>query len=124
MIGAIIGDIAGSHYELKEFRTKDYDFKMFPSESRFTDDTTFTLSVADAYIEYKLLKTNDIEQYKKILLKKMLYFGKKYNYFSKRTREWLNNPKPYGSFGSGAAMRVSGLAYLIDDIEELKKLLE
>ena len=52
----------------------------------------------------------------------MLYFGKKYNYFSKRTREWLNNPKPYGSFGSGAAMRVSGLAYLIDDIEELKKI--
>ena len=53
MIGAIVGDIAGSVYELKPNRTKDYNFEMFPKGSRFTDDTTFTLAVSEAYIEYK-----------------------------------------------------------------------
>ena len=49
---------------------------------------------------------------------------KKYDYFSKRTREWLDDPVPYGSFGTGAPMRVSGLAYLIDDEQELKNIVK
>lgn len=124
MIGAIIGDIAGSFYELKEYRTKDYNFDMFPEGSRFTDDTTFTLAVAEAYIEYTKKHVNDYEIYKEILLNRMVYYGKKYDYFSRRTREWLDNPIPYGSFGTGAAMRVSALPYLINDENKLKQIVK
>ena len=52
MLGAIIGDIAGSVYEFRN--TKDYNFEMFPSGSNFTDDTVMTMAVA----EWTL--TNDI----------------------------------------------------------------
>ena len=41
MLGAIIGDIAGSVYEFRN--TKDYNFEMFPSGSNFTDDTVMTM---------------------------------------------------------------------------------
>ena len=43
MLGAIIGDIAGSVYEFRN--TKDYNFEMFPSGSNFTDDTVMTMEV-------------------------------------------------------------------------------
>ena len=47
MLGAIIGDIAGSRYEFD--RTNDYNFEMFTEESGFTDDTICTVAVADAF---------------------------------------------------------------------------
>ena len=37
MLGAITGDTVGSIYEF--CNTKDYDFKMFGSESAYTDDS-------------------------------------------------------------------------------------
>lgn len=46
MLGAIIGDIAGSRYEFD--RTNDYNFEMFTEKSGFTDDTICTVAVADA----------------------------------------------------------------------------
>ena len=45
MLGAIIGDIAGSVYEFSN--TKDYNFEMFPPGSNFTDDTVMTMAVAE-----------------------------------------------------------------------------
>ena len=45
MLGAVIGDIAGSVYEFDN--TKDYDFEMFPPGSNFTDDTVMTMAVAE-----------------------------------------------------------------------------
>ena len=44
MLGAIIGDIAGSAYEFHN--TKDYHFKLFLSESNYTDDSVMTMAVA------------------------------------------------------------------------------
>ena len=40
MLGAIIGDIAGSCYEFDN--TADYNFPMFTYEKDFTDDTVCT----------------------------------------------------------------------------------
>ena len=45
MLGAVIGDIAGSVYEFSN--TKDYNFEMFPAGSNFTDDTVMTMAVAE-----------------------------------------------------------------------------
>ncbi len=47
MIGAIIGDIVGSTYEFNN--TRDYNFKLFPKGSTFTDDTICTVAIAMPY---------------------------------------------------------------------------
>ncbi len=45
MIGAVIGDIIGSTYELHNVKTEK--FELFPRESHFTDDTVLSVAVAD-----------------------------------------------------------------------------
>ena len=49
MLGAIIGDIAGSRYEFNS--TNDYHFEMFSQENGYTDDTICTVAVADAILK-------------------------------------------------------------------------
>ena len=44
MLGAIIGDIAGSTYEFHN--TNDYNCNLFPKGSNYTDDTVMTMAVA------------------------------------------------------------------------------
>ena len=46
MIGAIIGDIVGSHFEFDN--TNDFNFGLFTEECAYTDDTICTIAVADA----------------------------------------------------------------------------
>ena len=47
LISEAIGDIAGSAYEGKSRRIKDYDkVKMFSSIAHFTDDTVLTFACA------------------------------------------------------------------------------
>ena len=48
MLGAIIGDIAGSRYEFNP--TNDYHFEMFSKEAGYTDDTICTCAIADALL--------------------------------------------------------------------------
>ena len=42
MLGAIVGDTVGSHYEFNN--TKDYNFQLFHSDSSYTDDSIMTLA--------------------------------------------------------------------------------
>ena len=48
MLGAMIGDSAGSKYEFTN--TFDYDFEMFGEGCDFTDDTICTVAIADAIL--------------------------------------------------------------------------
>jgi ADP-ribosylglycohydrolase len=108
LLGAILGDIIGSRFEFNiEFRkNKTEDFTLFTKDNYFTDDTVMTIATADAILNHKSFK----ECY--------LKWGKKYpdrgygGYF----RNWLHHPdpKPYGSFGNGSAMRVSPIGWLYD----------
>ena len=45
MLGAIVGDIVGSVYELDNHKNKD--FQLFREDSKFTDDTILTIATAD-----------------------------------------------------------------------------
>ena len=49
MYGAVIGDIAGSVYEWKNVKTKE--FELFRKRSRCTDDSVMTVAVADALLQ-------------------------------------------------------------------------
>ena len=49
MLGAIIGDIAGSRFEFHNHRSKDFD--LFGKDCSITDDSVMTLAVAKALME-------------------------------------------------------------------------
>lgn len=111
MLGAIIGDIIGSTYEFKN--ADRYDFDPFPTGSDFTDDTVLTAAIADAI----LTKRDFADTVKEYALN---YPGRGYGgWFS----QWIymDNPKPYNSFGNGSAMRVSPAGWAFDSLGETIK---
>lgn len=110
MIGAIIGDIAGSRFEFN--RTNSIDFELFTPQCDFTDDTICTVAIADAIMN----RNNDFRG-------ALLYWCNRYTHpmggYGGRFLQWLQNPVPYDSMGNGAAMRVSPCAWLYDDYTDV-----
>jgi ADP-ribosyl-[dinitrogen reductase] hydrolase len=108
MLGAIIGDIAGSIYEFDNYRAKDFEF--FGRGADFTDDTVCTIAVADALL-------NDLDPAQALVAWCKRYPGRGYGGMFAR---WIESrePKPYNSFGNGAAMRVSPAGLLARTLEE------
>jgi len=105
MLGAIIGDIAGSRFEWNNHKSKD--FELLTYRCHLTDDSVMTLAIAKAVLN-SISKGSDLAKEAVICMQD---FGRKYpaaGYGGKFSR-WLcsPNPQPYNSFGNGAAMRVS-----------------
>lgn len=122
MLGAIIGDIVGSRFEFDR-GNKSRDFRLFTSESDFTDDTVMTIAVADALLNSG--KDADEKTVKANLIKSMKKWGKKYPHagYGARFINWVltDDPKPYGSYGNGSGMRVSAAGWLYDTIERTRE---
>ena len=108
MLGAIIGDIVGSIYEFDNVKTKD--FPLFQDDSQITDDTVCTIAVADIILNDK----DPVEI--------MLYWCRKYPGmgYGERFTKWFDLPwqEPYNSYGNGAAMRVSPVAWLAKTLDQ------
>ena len=120
MLGAIIGDIVGSRFEWNNYRAKDFEFltyKCFP-----TDDSIMSLALAQAVIiskpDHTDLKDNAVECMQRIgrNYPDCGYGGSFYNWI------FSENPKPYNSFGNGAAMRVSAVGFAANSLEEVKEM--
>ncbi len=120
MFGAIIGDIAGSVYEFSSIKTKE--FPLFGDRRghrcRFTDDSAMTLAVAGALLE----AAEGGGELSAAAVRWMQRVGRKYpdaGYGGTFIR-WLHagEPKPYHSYGNGAAMRVSPAAWAAESLEE------
>lgn len=111
MLGAIIGDIAGSKYEFNN--TFDYDFEMFGGGCDFTDDTICTVAVADAI--------QNGRSYQESLLDWCRHYPSPKGAYGGRFAGWIHSldPQPYNSFGNGSAMRVSPVAWLFDDLSQV-----
>lgn len=114
MYGAILGDIAGSRFEFS--RPTGFDHRtvtLFGSGCRYTDDTVLTVATRVAVLTG-------------------IPYAKAYGRFGRMYRgvgygtlfqHWLDNhsEKGYGSYGNGAAMRVS---FIADHFETLEKVEE
>ena len=124
MLGAIIGDIVGSRWEFNP--TNDYDFewlsngrsssaRLLPEgrKNGFTDDTICTVAVADALL-HGCNFGESIHDWCKRYPHPMGGYGGR---FAQLVRS--ENPQPYNSFGNGAAMRVSPVAYWYEDLDEV-----
>lgn len=122
MLGAIIGDIVGSRFEWDNIKTKEFDF--FTEECFFTDDTVMSLANAKAIMESK----DDYSDLSEKSVEFMQKIGRLYpdSGYGLGFEEWINsnNPKPYNSYGNGAAMRVSACGFVASSLDEAKKLSE
>ena len=114
MFGAIVGDVAGSHYE--HFPTKSLDFDFFREHSCATDDTVLTLAVADRILHGGKLR-NYFHDYV-ARFPKAGYGGTFIKWAHGRDKE------PYNSWGNGSAMRVSPAAYARETLKDVLVLAE
>lgn len=120
MLGAIIGDIVGSRFEWNNIKTKEFEF--LTRESFFTDDSVMTIAIADA-----IMRANkDIDVLADYAVESMQLIGRPFPHcgYGGHFYHWMysDNPKPYGSYGNGAAMRVSACGFAANSFEEAKKL--
>ena len=120
MLGAIIGDIVGSRFEWNNYKAKDFEFLTY--KCFFTDDSIMSLAIAKALLESKA----DYSDLSENAVKYMQGIGRHYPDcgYGGRFRGWIHtdNPKPYESFGNGAAMRVSACGFVANSLEEVKQL--
>lgn len=117
VLGALIGDIAGSKYEFNNIKTKD--FTPIDIGCRPTDDSIMTVAIWDMYLnDYLRDKEKIIDTFKK--------WGKKYPNagYGGRFYSWVlgDDRLPYNSCGNGSAMRVSPIGWVANSEEEVKEL--
>jgi len=101
MLGAIAGDIIGSVYEARPIKRKD--FPLFGPRSTFTDDSVLSVATAEVLLEGGAYA----DAYKRYFRR---YPGRG---FGGNFARWAasEHTAPYGSFGNGAAMRVSAVGW-------------
>ena len=122
MYGAILGDIIGSPFEFdRGDKTKEFD--LFTKGCDFTDDSVMTIAVGEALLAVGPEAT--VKEIEEAVVTNMQDWGKRYPYagYGGRFRYWLreSNPKPYGSYGNGSAMRVSAAGWLYDSLERTRE---
>lgn len=134
MIGAIIGDIAGSRFEFNNHRSKK--FELFTEECRVTDDSIMTLAVARAIMETEKAAQSSfiVEEYdsayasllEEMSVAYMQKLGRRYPNcgFGGMFSKWVfsDEPEPYNSFGNGAAMRISPAGFFARTESEAARL--
>lgn len=121
MYGSIIGDIAGSYYEIHNIKTKKFKF-MEKNKSSFTDDTVMTLAVCKSLLEFD----GNYDKFRELVINNMVTIGRNHSQcgFGGEFFKWIitDNHNPYNSYGNGAAMRVGCCGIVGKDIDEVKKL--
>lgn len=110
LYGAIIGDICGSMYE-GTFPIDIEDVSLFSEGSTFTDDTVCTCAIANA-----LLTDGDFAKSLRDICNRHPNRG-----YGPAFRQWFTNPNigMLNSYGNGAIMRVSPIAWAYDKINDI-----
>lgn len=119
MIGAVLGDIIGSHYRNNPAMTKDFPFKA--TGTKYTGITVMTLAVAKWLME-------DPSHSKEKLIEYMQKLGRTYIRagYSTQFKEWLlsKNPQPYESNQNEAMLFVSPIGLYASTSSEIYDLVE
>ncbi len=134
MYGAIIGDLAGSLYEYSEFidakngiinlkrRQMVKDKPLLNENCFFSDDTILTIAVLESILAKIPFEDNLKKyalQYQDLKPATSKYFA---GMFSPRFIKWCHGALLSPSYGNGAAMRISPVAYLYNDMKTINKM--
>ena len=118
MLGAIIGDIAGSRFEWHNIKSKEFELLTRAGGCRPTDDSVMSLAVAQAILDCDET-FSDLEQH---AVARMQELGRRYFRagYGGAFRQWILSaePRPYNSWGNGAAMRVSACGFAADSVDK------
>lgn len=114
IIGAVIGDIAGSSREVKPVSTQR--FKLFTKESTITDDTVLTAAVAEWMLDREGISID----------KSLRGWATKYPHagYGSSFKRFLKSEEhtTLSSTHNGAVMRVSAVGYLATSLDECMQL--
>ena len=117
MLGAIIGDIVGSVYEWNNHKSKEFTFLTY--RNFFTDDSVMSLAITKAL----LMAKPDYSDLNDMAIKYMREVGRNYPDcgYGGGFYKWMfsDDPKPYMSYGNGAAMRASACGLLLHHLWKL-----
>ncbi len=102
MLGAIAGDIIGSTFEFSSMKSKS--FELFVTGSTPTDDSILTVAIAD-WVMSGGAAADHLRRY----ARRYPDAG-----YGGRFKQWMRDDGagPYRSYGNGAAMRISAVAYV------------
>lgn len=120
MLGAIIGDIVGSRFEWNNIKTKHFEFLTY--SCTVTDDSIMSLALAQVILGCagKYTRLGDLA------IQSMREIGRFYPNcgYGGMFRKWIHSdaPRPYNSFGNGAAMRVSACGFAARTLDEARLL--
>ena len=139
MIGAIVGDIAGSRFEFDNHKSKDFDLfvscgklngsvddklKTMLNLSTYSDDSVMTLAIAKAILLWKEMESLTYQDLSQLAVASMREFGEMYPLagYGGTFELWLHDETmgPYNSWGNGAAMRVSACGWAGRTLDEVK----
>jgi ADP-ribosylglycohydrolase len=123
MLGAIIGDLAGSTYEYQQFcQTRPVkNKKLLRKNSFYSDDTILTMAIADAILngeDYGKKLREYVQKYISYKPNIKPYFER---IFSPEFYAWSLTNTVGISAGNGAMMRISPVGFLFDNEEEVIK---
>ena len=117
MLGALIGDIAGSPYEWSNCKSKE--FPLLEPRCRMTDDSVMTAAVASAVLMGDL---ENLDTFRQNVIAEMRRLGNLFPGlgYGPRFEKWLKaeDPRPYHSLGNGSAMRVSPVAWAAESLSQ------
>jgi ADP-ribosyl-[dinitrogen reductase] hydrolase len=125
MFGAVVGDIAGSTYENHNCKSEER-IEIFARKSRCTDDSVLTIATAKHLLEKeddekethhdnegRLSSSGYTRAYQEM--------GRSYPRagYGKIFKSWIfaPDPKPYGSWGNGSAMRASPIGWVATNLK-------
>lgn len=135
MLGAIIGDVVGSFYEILEIEEKRKNSKrsyeerikildpktpLFTKECSVTDDSILTCALYDAIVNGHCEYEKYLREYglRELRLGLDMYGRSR---FGKGFVDWLKKDNEGISYANGGAMRISAVGFLFDTLEEVKK---
>lgn len=114
IIGAVIGDIAGSSFEFSSSLPKKKEFKLFRADSTFTDDSVLTMAVAEALLRQKPYEEVFLSWIKR-------YPGAGFGY---TIQKWLKDKglTQINGITDGSGMRIAPVGFYGESLDEVLRL--